>query len=220
MPVSTMEPAEHVNEPEPPGTALLLAERDRIARDLHDTVIQDLFGTALDLASVVRWTEGEARDRVLASIDRLDTITQQLRSAIFGMRTSHRRAATLVDQVMAVVSDASRALGHHPCFRSSGPVNTFSEPDRDENVVAVVREALANVARHARATRVDVELEHRDGHLSLRVVDDGCGMSEVSRAAGHGMSNIAERARSLGGIATIDSQPGPGTTVGWRVPAA
>jgi signal transduction histidine kinase len=119
--------------------------------------------------------------------------------------------------VLDVASDLAPTLGFDPSVRFEGPVDTVSTPEITDNVIAVVREALTNTARHARATAVNVTIAAADEFV-VTIADDGTGADEFSRPGGNGVSNLAERARSLGGDATVESVAPHGTRVEWRVP--
>ena len=195
----------------------LLEDRERIARDLHDTVIPRLFATGLRLQGAARLAERpEVSERILASVDDLDLTVKHIRTAIFGLEASRRATGGLRQKVLALISEASGPLGFDPHVIFDGPVDTVDEAAGAE-LLAVLREALTNVARHARASTVDVEVT-ANGELLLRVVDDGKGMPEEQRAGGRGMGNMAARASRLKG--SMEVRPGPmsGTVIEWRVP--
>ena len=154
----------------------LVADRERIGRDLHDTAIQELFGAGLSLqAAALAADDPRLRDRLLDIVDRQDAVIRQIRTAIFGLTARHH-GDSLTDQVQAVVNEASRMLGFRPSLEVSGPVDTVTGPHLAEQLLPALREALANVARHARATRVGIGLDYTDGSLTLRVSDDGVGL--------------------------------------------
>ena len=195
----------------------LLEDRERIARDLHDTVIQRLFATGLRLQGAARLAQRpEVTERIVQAVDDLDLTVKHIRTAIFGLEASRRATGGLRQKVLALISEASGPLGFDPHVIFDGPVDTVDE-DTGTELLAVLREALTNVARHARASTVDVEVT-ANGELVLRVVDDGKGMPEEQRTGGRGMGNMAARASRLKG--TMKALPGPvsGTVIEWRVP--
>ncbi|MGH9266021.1 MAG: GAF domain-containing protein [Acidimicrobiales bacterium] len=195
----------------------LLEDRERIARDLHDTVIQRLFATGLRLQGAARLAQRpEVAERIVQAVDDLDLTVKHIRTAIFGLEASRRATGGLRQKVLALISEASGPLGFDPHVIFDGPVDTVEE-DTGTELLAVLREALTNVARHARAGTVDVEVT-ANGELVLRVVDDGKGMPEEQRAGGRGLGNMAARASRLKG--SMEVRPGPmsGTELEWRVP--
>jgi signal transduction histidine kinase len=197
----------------------LLEDRERIARDLHDTVIQRLFATGLALQSIQRLADRpEVQDRLQQAVDDLDVTVRQIRSAIFELDTRRMPGRSLRREVLDVASESARALGFEPNVRFDGPIDTAVPDPIAEHLLAVLREALANVARHARATRTVVEIRAGEA-LQLQVTDDGRGGAVGATAPGHGVRNMAQRADSLGGACEV--RPGPdgrGTLVRWSVP--
>jgi signal transduction histidine kinase len=196
----------------------LLEDRERIARDLHDTVIQRLFATGLRLQGAARLAERpEVSERILASVDDLDLTVKHIRTAIFGLEASRRATnAGLRSRVLALAGEAAGALGFEPHILFDGSLGTVVE-DRAVELLAVVREALTNVARHAGAHRVDVEVV-ADGDLMLRVLDDGKGLGTERRPGAKGLANMEARAARLGGSVLVKARAEGGTVVEWRVP--
>ncbi|MFE2598969.1 GAF domain-containing protein [Streptomyces sp. NPDC059396] len=197
----------------------LLEDRDRIARDLHDLAIQRLFATGMTLQSTVRFVEDPAgRDRLLRAVDDLDETIKIIRSTIFGLRAhdTGRARQGLRVRVTVVVERAVRALGFTPSLRMEGLIDTDVPPDVAEHVVAVLEEALSNVARHARATGADVSLVVRKAELTLTVLDNGTGMAPDRPRSG--LDNLAGRAESLGGTMTVEASAHGGTRFVWTVP--
>ncbi len=197
----------------------LLEDRERIARDLHDTVIQRLFATGLRLQGAARLTKHpEVADRITQAVDDLDLTVKHIRTAIFGLEASRRAAGGLRQRVLALTAEAAGALGFDPQVVFEGAVDSTVDQVAVE-VLAVLREALSNVARHAQATRVDVAVM-ADGALTLRVIDDGRGLPVERRAAGRGMLNMQTRASALGGTMFTRSGSPSGTFLEWRVPGS
>ena len=197
----------------------LLEDRERIARDLHDTVIQRLFATGLRLQGAARLAERpEVSERIIQAVDDLDLTVKHIRTAIFGLEASRRALnAGLRSRVLALAGEAAGALGFEPHILFDGALDTVAE-DRAVELLAVVREALTNVARHAGARRVDVEVV-ADADLLLRVIDDGKGLPPGQRRPGaKGLANMEARASRLGGSALVKPRPEGGTMVEWRVP--
>jgi signal transduction histidine kinase len=192
-------------------------DRDRIARDLHDLVIQRLYATGMSLESVsARLGDADSRRRVSSAVDDLDETIKQIRSAIFGL---HSRPAAdeagLRDQILDVANQAAIALGFAPALRVPGRLDDDIPADVAEHLLGALREALSNAARHAQATRVDVTVE--DGpELVLMVRDNGVGIKETGRRSG--LANLADRAGLLGGSMRTGPADGGGTELEWRVP--
>ena len=197
----------------------LLEDRERIARDLHDTVIQRLFATGLRLQGVARLAQRpEVANRITEAIDDLDLTVKHIRTAIFGLEASRRGAGGLRQRILSLTAEAAGPLGFDPHVLFDGPVDTVPDAVAAE-LLAVLREALTNVARHAHARRVEVEVV-ADGDVVLRVLDDGDGLPDERRTGGRGLSNMAARASGLGGTMYAKRGAPSGTTIEWRVPTA
>jgi signal transduction histidine kinase len=200
----------------------LVEDRERIARDLHDTVIQRLFATGLSLQGTVGLVHRDpdaAVDRIEAAVSELDLTVHHIRSAIFGLEAARQAPSGLRSQVLDLVHDAAEALGFEPGVRFDGAVDARVSGPVAADVLAVVREALANVARHAGATRADVQVAAGD-EVVVRITDDGVGPAGASQATGHGVANLRQRAEGHGGSCAIGpGLEGDGTCVEWRVPA-
>jgi len=198
----------------------LYADRDRIGRDLHDLAIQRLFAAGMTLQSVLKITEKQAvRERVTNAVSELDDTIKVIRSTIFAL-SEHGRPDEdpgLRSQVLQVCQDSSTVLGFTPAVRFTGPVDFEVSQDAVEHAMAVVREALSNVGRHAQASKADVDVATADGYLVVRIADNGVGMPEED-ARRSGLGNLAERAATLGGEFSIGPAEGGGTVLTWRVP--
>ncbi|WP_438483810.1 sensor histidine kinase [Streptomyces sp. S186] len=197
----------------------LLADRDRIARDLHDLAIQRLFAIGMTLQSAVRFVDHpEAHERLLRAVDGLDETIKIIRSTIFGLRT--RDVATgkrgLRARTVGTLDEASHALGFTPSLHMEGLLDTDVPEELAEHVLAALAEALSNVARHAHASAADVSLSARVGRLTLTVVDNGVGIPEDGRRSG--LDNLARRAESAGGEMTVEAPTGGGTRLVWSAP--
>ncbi|GGX65775.1 GAF domain-containing protein [Streptomyces microflavus] len=199
----------------------LLEDRDRIARDLHDLAIQRLFATGMTLQSARLFVEHpEAAERLGRAIDDLDTTIKIIRSTIFGLR-EHGPAADasgLRTRVVEAVDTAAPALGFPPALRMEGLIDTDVPQDMADHVIAVIVEALSNIARHAGAEEAEVSVVAVDGVLTVTATDDGTGLREGAR--GSGLRNLTERAEQLGGTLSVVGGPAPrgGTVLEWRVP--
>ncbi|WP_314174727.1 sensor histidine kinase [Streptomyces winkii] len=197
----------------------LLEERDRIARDLHDLAIQRLFATGMTLQSAIRFVDHpKASERLLRAVDDLDATIKIIRSTIFGLRAhdSESGGDGLRGRVTEAVQDVASALGFTPVLRMEGLLDTDVPGETADEAVAVVREALSNVARHAGASSVEVSAETTGEALTLSVVDDGVGIPQDARHSG--LHNLSERAERLGGAMRLATPPGGGTRLTWHVP--
>ncbi len=197
---------------------VLADERDRIARDLHDTVIQRLFGTGLGLQSIIAASDGVVRDRLEKAIDDLDDTIRELRSAIFSLQGSAKAGpGGLRGELLAVVNEATTAAGLESRVQFDGPIESL-DPAIAAELAPTLREALTNVAKHAQAHTVRIEVTVRDGFAALHVTDDGRGIrGEVF--GGHGLTNLRQRAESLGGSLELSVCPEGGSQFCWTVPA-
>jgi signal transduction histidine kinase len=195
----------------------VLGDRERIARDLHDVVIQRLFAAGMQLQGAARYAaRPEVRQRIDAVVDDLDATIRDIRGAIFELRAPAR--GELRTEIRALVDEARGPLGLHPKLIIDGPIDSaVPEPVRPA-LLAVLREALSNAARHARARTVTVTVAARDGCVELRVTDDGVGMGGDVRSVG-GVRNMHRRAEELGGTCTVAPAAPTGTQVIWSVPS-
>jgi signal transduction histidine kinase len=197
---------------------VLLEDRDRIAKDLHDTVIQRLFATAMTLMSAIKITQRpDVAVRIQRAIDDLDETIRQIRSTIFALQAVPGEHPALRDRILTVVEGVAESLGFTPALRLEGLLDTTVSDDIGEQLIAVLHEALSNVARHAHAHRVSVEVGVRDALMLVLVVeDDGTGIPAGGRRSG--LRNLADRAESLGGSFETREREGGGTVLEWRVP--
>lgn len=194
-------------------------DRDRIARDLHDLVIQRLFATGMQLQGAAR-IDGlpvEAADRISRAVDDLDDTIREIRQTIFALHEPMDTDAQSVrSRVLREVDHSEEFLGFAPSVRFIGPVDTLIDHELADNLMAVLREALANVAKHAHAHRVDVQVQATSDGALLIVTDDGAGVTDGGRRSG--LANIESRARALGGVSVVERVDGVGgTRLTWRV---
>ncbi|MFI6284535.1 GAF domain-containing sensor histidine kinase [Streptomyces sp. NPDC051018] len=199
----------------------LLTERERIARDLHDLAIQRLFATGMTLQSARRFVDDpRAAERLVRAIDDLDETIKIIRSAIFGLRQTEGTAgpAGLRVRTVRALEQAVPALGFTPALRLEGLVDTEVSREVADDVIAVAGEALANVARHARASRAEVSVVARSGRLTVAVTDDGVGIGTAAPARCSGLRNLEERAGTRGGRLTVSPAGDKGTRLIWSVP--
>jgi len=198
-----------------PERVVLLEERRRLSRDLHDTVLQDLIAIGMQVEAGLRHADPARRDRDRAVVEQLTRTVQRLRAAV-GELSEPAGRSTLSGAVRLVAADAGRALGHDPLVRITGPVDALP-PHLQDELVAVVHEALSNVVRHARATATLVILTARPGEVRLLVEDDGVGLPSAL-PAGQGLANIRQRADDLGGRAEVGPGDDGGTRLVWTAP--
>ena len=209
-----LELAEHREQAE---RVAVFEDRDRIARDLHDLVIQRLYATGMSLQGTMSLISApDAADRVSRAVDALDETIREIRSSIFALQARPEgQVPGLRARVLAVADEMTPMLGFPPTLQLDGRLDDDVPQDVAEQLLSAVREALSNVARHAGASRVEVSVRAADD-LSLVVADDGSGLKGVTRRSG--LANLEERAAQLGGSMHVDSVPGGGTTVSWRIP--
>jgi len=196
----------------------LFRDRDRIARDLHDTVIQRLFATGMQLESSMRYMTGpEASERVQGAVSDLDKTIKEIRSTIYALQRSDRsRSSSLRARIVELIEELAPAIGFTPTLRLEGLVDTRVSKDVANNLLPVLREALSNIARHAKASRADVSVVVGDEWVTLNVTDNGVGIPEDGRRSG--LANLDARAKSLGGSFTGRSALEGGSELVWRVP--
>ena len=197
-------------------------DRDRIARDLHDLVIQRLFATGMMLQGTTRIDEvpAAAAERVSRAVDELDETIKEIRQTIFALHepvdgpTSSARG-----RVLRETSQSAALLGFEPAVRFTGPVDSMLATEVTEHLVAALREALTNAAKHADARRVEVIVQIEAGDVVLVVTDDGVGIADDGVGRRSGVANIDSRALELGGTCRLErvSSDG-GTRLTWRVP--
>ncbi|MEU9554449.1 sensor histidine kinase [Streptomyces fumanus] len=204
----------------------VLEDRDRIARDLHDLVIQRLFATGMLLADAQRGAAvAEVGDGVGRAVDGLDVTIQEIRSAVFALRQPAEEPSGLRTRVQREIAMAAVPLGFTPAHRWVGPVDSAVGETTGKNLIAALREALSNAFRHAGASRIEVVVDATvtlpDGRPGVRltVADDGVGLRTGGRRSG--LRNLERRAESLGGASRTGPGIGPdgaGTTVVWEAP--
>lgn len=201
----------------------LLEDRERIARELHDTVIQRLFAAGMTLQAAMPDDGSPTGLRVAGVIDSLDEVIGEIRTTIFAL-DPQSKGEGLRSRLLATAREFGSGLGFQPTVRLAGPIDSVIPDAMAENLVATLREALSNVSRHAGARSAEVFL-HVDDEVVLTVIDDGSGpgashLSSVGAGAGRGLANLAERADKLGGTFAVTERPVGGTEVVWRVPLA
>ena len=201
----------------------LYEDRDRIARDLHDLVIQRLYATGMSLEGTMPMiTRPEVASRITNAVDAMDETIKEIRSTIFALQARDSASGPdLRGDIVALVEEMTGMLGFAPSLRLGAGLGAQVGPEAAEQVLAALREALSNAARHASASRVDVTVDvDPDGMLAVQVTDDGTGIPAEGRRSG--LRNLARRAEKLGGELRLEpASPGaakPGTRLQWRVP--
>ena len=200
-----------------------LEERERIAMDLHDGVIQSLYAVVLNLGAHQLDGPGGPSDRgVEHAIERISAVISDIRANILELRPRDQKTQSLAAALTLLVAEMRGSTPLTPTLDVAADADQMLAHDVVRNLLHVVREAISNVVRHARATTIAVRVACVDGWLALSIEDNGRGFELPERGAqgGNGLRNIHERARLSGGVARIASQPGGGTSVTVRVPAA
>jgi signal transduction histidine kinase len=195
------------------------AERDRMATDLHDSVIQRLFAAGLSLQSVATRAEPATAERLGEVVDGLDTVIREIRNTIFDLNSS-RPDQDLKTQVLAVVRELDDVLGFQVALSFDGPVESALDAAQADSLLMVLREGLTNAARHSGATSISVRLADRGGLVTLTIIDNGRGMTAHDAAPGTGMglANMRSRAERLGGTMKIAFGEFGGLSLTWSIP--
>ena len=197
----------------------VLEDRDRIARDLHDLVIQRLYATGMSLEGTVPLTtRREVTDRIRSAVDAMDDTIRDIRATIFSLQSRGlTHEPRLRADIVALVDEMTGMLGFPPALRLGSGLDSRATAELSEQLLAVLREALSNVARHSGATRVDVTVDtDSSGMLTVLVRDNGSGIPKGTRRSG--LSNMADRAEKLGGELRLSPAEGGGTELEWKVP--
>jgi signal transduction histidine kinase len=200
----------------------LYEDRDRIARDLHDLVIQRLYATGMSLEGTMPMiTRPEVASRITNAVDAMDETIKDIRATIFALQARDADQPDLRGDIVALVEEMTPMLGFAPSLRLGAGLAAPISSGLGEQVLAALREALSNAARHAGASEVDVTVDvDPDGILAVQVTDDGTGIPEATHRSG--LRNLARRAEKLGGELRLQpahpGAPAPGTRLEWRVP--
>jgi len=195
----------------------VLQDRERIARDLHDLVIQRLYATGMSLQGALPLiARPEVADRVTRAVDALDDTIGEIRSAIFALQSRHDlKQPALTERILDVLQEMTGPLGFAPSLSLSTALDNQMPPEVGDQALYVLREALSNAARHADASRVDVRVQ-AGSDLVVVVSDDGVGLGNSTRRSG--LANLAERAGQLGGTLQVGPAGDRGTELRWQVP--
>ncbi len=196
----------------------VLADRDRIARDLHDNVIQRLFATGMSLQSTlaVDGVPDRVHSTVTDAVEQLDRTVREIRTTIFDLQTTGAASATsLRRRLLDAIGDLTAQSPVVPDVRFTGAIDTLVPARVHAHAEAVLREALSNALRHARARTIDVAVT-ADENFTMAISDDGIGITEPGRRSG--LDNMHRRAEHCGGVCAVTAGPAGGTTVTWTVP--
>jgi signal transduction histidine kinase len=193
----------------------VLADRVRIARDMHDHVIQRLFATGMSLQGALMWVNHpEAKRRVQKAVNSLDETVLEIRTSIFDLQAASGDTG-LRRRLLDIVAELTEGDAISPAVRMSGTIDNLVPDHIGEHAEAVVRELVSNALRHARATQLTLTVEAGDA-LVISMVDNGVGMPpQVARS---GLRNLEQRAAGYGGTCVAADEPGGGTRVTWQVP--
>ena len=195
----------------------MLQDRERIARDLHDLVIQRLYATGMSLQGALPLiVRPEVADRVTRAVDAMDDTIGEIRSAIFALQSRHDlKQPALSERILDVASEMTGPLGFAPSLSLSTGLDDQVPAEVGDQALHALREALSNAARHADASRVDIRLQV-GSDLVVVVSDDGVGLGDSTRRSG--LANLAERAGQLGGTLQVGPAGDRGTELRWQVP--
>jgi PAS domain S-box-containing protein len=195
----------------------IVAEDERIARDLHDTVIQELFALGMSLQALGSSTTGVVGDRLSAAVESLDDVIRQIRNTIFRLPGRNGPATGLREEMLRLADRYHSEMGALPRVAFHGPVDVAIPEMVREHLVHVFGEGLSNVARHAHASKIDAVIAVEGEWLSFSLSDDGVGIDE-GPSAGSGVRNMSVRAENLGGTCSVKRREPQGTIIEWRVP--
>lgn len=197
----------------------LVDERARIGRDLHDVVLQRLYGTGLTVQAIGAGLDAATSTRLDAVVEEIDRVIAEVRTIVFtlGSVGSH---GTLGQELADVIAQSNRVLGYTPAVRITGPVESVLSDEAQTEMIASMREALGNVARHAAATAVEVVIAVHGGHVVMAVTDNGVGPPDSSGQPrhGNGLLNLRARASILGGECSLAPGDDRGSVLTWSVP--
>lgn len=190
-------------------------DRDRIAADLHDHVIQDLFAVGIGLQGLASITDNpKSLGRILLYIEGVDRAIRTMRTKIFQLEPDGHSSGGLKTRILAIVAEHTPQLGYSPQVRFAGPLDSVVNEGLAGDVLAVVREGISNCARHAHASRLDISIAMTQNVLTLEMTDDGRGIGASTRSSG--LSNIRRRAERKGGSLVITAPSPGGTRLTWK----
>ena len=203
----------------------VLEERERIAMDLHDGIIQSIYavGLTLDTAKItLQSAPGQSDSAMKQAIERLNSVIRDIRAYILDLQPSRVPQDDLAEGLVRLANEFRANTLVEAEVRADDGLGRELEPAVRSAMFHISQEALANIAKHARASRVWLSLRGEDGQIVLQVIDNGQGFDATATTSllGHGLSNIVDRGHAIGANVEIASQPGDGTTVTVRLPVA
>jgi signal transduction histidine kinase len=190
-----------------------VADHDRIAGDLHDHVIQELFALGLSLQSHAARSDPATAERLTGYADTLDDVIRSIRTSIFGLQQPSQAPASLHARLIEIIEEHTPQLGFSAAIRFSGTLDPGPDEALAHDILAVAREALSNCARHARATAVRVSVALQDGLIILDITDNGRGLGMPARSSG--LTSMRRRAEHNGGTLRLTTPAGGGTRLSW-----
>jgi signal transduction histidine kinase len=188
-------------------------DHDRIAGDLHDHVIQELFALGMRLQGDAARSDAATAERVNGYVDTLDEVINKIRTSIFGLHQPRADPTGLSARVMEIIDEHTAQLGFTAGIRFAGPLDPGPDEALAHDILAVTREALSNCARHARATAVTISLVLQDGLITLDITDNGRGLGTPARSSG--LSSMRRRAERNGGTFQLTTPATGGTHLTW-----
>ena len=199
------------------GELHVVEDRERIARDLHDTVIQRMFAIGLRMQSLAATTTDPATvERLQQMIEDLDDTVRDIRTTIFELQRPRIPGRSLRQEILDLVEEIDGHSGFDIAIRFDGAVDLSVPDSLADHLIAVVRESVTNAVRHSGGSRIDVDISVSD-QLEARIFDNGCGIDDDA-PRGNGLHNLRSRADELNGECTISRSSENGTLVVWRVP--
>jgi signal transduction histidine kinase len=197
----------------------LMEERERIAKELHDGIIQSLFAVGMNLQSTaLQSSSPDTAARVESAVGELDRVIRDLRNYIFGLRPGIL-ADRQLNQALEAIGEEVGSTAHIPIEVEVDAALSSALSSRSHEIVQLTREALSNITRHARARSATVRLSRRGAKAVLSIEDDGIGFDGRAPSAGSGLRNMRERAAAMGGTMSIRSANGKGTRLQFTFPA-
>jgi signal transduction histidine kinase len=188
-------------------------DHDRIAGDLHDHVIQELFALGIRLEGDAARSDPVTAKRIIGYIDTLDEVIKKIRASIFGLQQPFRAPAGLPARIIEIIEEHAPQLGFTADVSFAGPLDPGPGETLAHDILAVTREALSNCARHAHATAVSVSLALKGGLITLDITDNGRGLGMPARSSG--LSSMRRRAERNGGTFQLSAPVGGGTHLSW-----
>ncbi|WP_309233390.1 GAF domain-containing protein [Pseudarthrobacter sp. AB1] len=195
----------------------VFSDRDRIARDLHDLVIQRLFAAGLSIQSLRRFITGDSAARTIQTVTaELDETIRELRNTIYSLSDSETGKELLSSRVLQAVRSGTQSLPFVPLLTLTGPIDAIRDEETALNILAVITEGLSNAVRHSGADSIRVSVSVEDGFVCVVIQDNGTGF--IVAPPGNGLSNMEYRAQTLGGTFEVSSSPETGTALTWGAP--